>query len=105
MVKMVLHDWISGWRQAWRELWKANGVGTNLLLACSGLGTWTGIYRDFSKFGKMALIIQYLMIIIVIFLHSMYPNRLSKPMYMVPLEKKEKKKYLYTVLKIKVIFI
>lgn len=103
MVKMVLHDWISGWRQAWKELWKANGVGVSMLFVLSGAGSWTGSYREFSVFGKIALMIQLLMIPIVIFFHSMYPNRLSKPMYMAPLERKEKKKYLYTALKIKVI--
>ena len=105
MVKMVLHDWRSGWKQAWKELWIGKTVGFNLLVACSEFGSWAGIYRDFPKCGKIALIIQHFMIPIVIFFHAMYPNRLSRPMYMAPLEKKEKKKYLFTALKIKVISI
>lgn len=105
MVKMVLQDWISGRRQAWKELWKRNGVGINMLIASSGGMSWTGIYRDFSIYGKIALVIQFLMIPIVMCLHAMYPNRLSKPMYMAPLEKEEKQKYLFTALWMKVISI
>lgn len=105
MVKMVLKDWISGRRQAWKELWKKEGVGAQIIIASSGGVSWTGIYREFSIFGKIALIIQILMIPIVICLHTMYPNRLSKPMYMAPLEKEEKQKYLFTAFMIKVVSI
>ena len=101
MVKIVLRDWISGRRQAWKELWKRNGVGINMISL--GGASWTGLYRDFSICGKISLIIQLLMMTIVLCLHTMYPNRLSRPMYMAPLGKEEKQKYLFTALWIKVI--
>lgn len=92
MLEMVLKDWKANWKEGIKRgvkrswgLWAYWGI-------CTSQNEWV-------IFG------QFIFISALYFLHSMYPNQLSKAMFLVPVERQEKEKYLYTNYVLKVILL
>lgn len=104
MIKMVLQDFYSTRKQAFRDAWNHAGISLMglaylIMVASNLLGneelTW------FVASAGVDVLVAWIMIL----LHAMYPNRLSKPMFLVPIDKKQKKEYLKTAYMVKICMI
>lgn len=95
MIKMVLQDFFSTRKQAFREGWKNAGH--------SWMGVWfvisfiVNIWTDEEEVNMSVgifLTVEFLVFWCAFLMHAMYPNRLTKLMFLVPVDKEEKKEYL-----------
>lgn len=99
MVKMVLRDCITGRREAWKRMWNS---GNNFLIPeIILLGRIEGGYHGTIQYNLLYWL-EIFLLMFQILTSVMYPNRLSKPMFLVPLANKVKKKYLLTMFGLKV---
>lgn len=98
MVKMVLRDCITGRREAWKRVW--SNSNNFLIPEIVFLGGIAGGYHGTIQYNLLYWL-EILLLMFQILISVMYPNRLSKPMFLVPLENKDKKKYLLTMFSLK----
>lgn len=98
MVKMILHDWIAGHREAWKRVWSSSN---NLIIPeIVFLGGIAGGYHGTLQYNVLYWC-EIFLLMLQILLSVMYPNQLSKPMFLVPMENKDKKKYLFATFYLK----
>lgn len=97
MIKMVIQDFYSTRNQAFREGWNKSAI--------SWIGVWFGFNLMFNICGngdewnmsaEIVLITEVLVLWCTFLLHAMYPNHLGKFMFLIPVDKDEKKEYLKT---------
>ena len=93
MVKMVLQDFYS---MKWSVLRKNMANAVIYMCGISSLMSWLFVGKKLSLEQECLAAIQFLFLIWGTVIHFCFPNSLSKPMYLIPMNKKEKKQYLYT---------
>lgn len=103
MVKMVLKDWIGGRKEAFLEAWKSGGYVLMIILI-QGV-TISGNMTGFKWQESIPLSCETSVMLVMLWLHYMYPNKLAKTMFFLPLEEKEKKRYLITGYFIKIVIV
>lgn len=96
MLKMVLKDWRANWKEGVKRGTKRIGLWALWGWICFLPDEWA---KGFAMYG------QFIFVIALYFLHSMYPNRLSKAMFLVPVERQEKEMYLRTNYLLKLILL
>lgn len=98
MVKMVLRDCMAGHKEAWKRVWGSNNIF--LVLEIVFLG---GTMRESQSTLQYNVLYwcEIFLLMFQILISVMYPNRLAKPMFLVPLEDEDKKKYLFTIFGLK----
>lgn len=97
MIKMVLNDWIAGRKEAWNMALKNNdGFVLSFFANAMLWGGWLSLGENVSWEYRLLDLCEAVLFTIVVLLSQMYPNRLSKPMLLAPIEQEEKKRYLFT---------
>lgn len=93
---MVLKDWKSTWKEGLKRGTIRIWLWLIWFAACLTLNKWN---EGFAIYG------QFLFSIALYYLHSMFPNRLSKAMFLLPIEREEKERYLRTNYMLKVVIL
>ena len=96
MLEMVLKDWKSTWKEGLKRGTIRIWLWLIWFAACLTLNKWN---EGFAIYG------QFLFSIALYYLHSMFPNRLSKAMFLLPIEREEKERYLRTNYMLKVVIL
>lgn len=97
MVGMVLKDFYARRREALKgSLFHAVMSVLYIAFICNPYAT------DMELTKRVIGTTQFILLFLMLLLHAMYPNNLTNTMFLVPIEEKDKKRYLYTAYGVKV---
>lgn len=97
MIKMVIQDFCSTRNQAFREGW--NKAGTTIIGIWFVFNMVAGVCaskNQWNMFPGIFLTTELLVFWCTFLLHAMYPNRLGKLMFLMPMDQEGKQQYLKT---------